>query len=650
MSVQILDIVIYSHHGQRRVVPLKIGQMNVITGSSKTGKSALIDIVDYCFGADTCEVPEGPIRRCVSWFGLRLQLESGQAFVARRCPSSQAQSSADCFIDIGDEVVMPLGPEVLRQTTNTVGLRKQLSGWVGIADNLHEPPEGQTRAPLSATIRHALAFCFQPQGEIIRREQLFHGAPDKSFNAQALKDTLPYFLGAVDDDYVKNSELLRQLKKQLRSVEKQLAEVRALSGDGLSKATALLAQARDAGLTNVITDDWHETVSALRTIISQPGSEAREQESPVQSEYDRLKAERRQLRNRLNRMKNEQEAARGFEMDEKGFTHEAEEQKARLVSIGIFEGQEPGHTCPLCTKELDSSHMTEQVTDLQLSLTQINSRLEKVTRVKPQVEKAIAEIEVRINSLRDALKKNKAEELAIKQTNVLLQQQEDEEQKQAHIRGRISLYLESLPELPETKHIEQEAADLLQRCTDLEEKLSDDSVHERLSSITSILGRWMTDWADMLLLEHSNNPLRLDLKKLTIIADTIYGPVPMWRMGSGENWVSHHLIAHLALHRWFYERSRPVPRFLFIDQPSQVYFPQEKDIDGSGSLDQINEEDRVAVARMFKYVYDTLKTLEPGIQVIITEHADLRQEWYQDSVAERWREGVALVPTEWPTV
>ncbi len=118
--------------------------------------------------------------------------------------------------------------------------------------------------------------------------------------------------------------------------------MRALSGDGLSKATALLAQARDAGLTNVITDDWHETVSALRIIISKPGSEAREQESPAQSEYDRLKAERRQLRNRLNRMKNEQEAARGFETDEKGFTHEAKEQKARLVSIGILKDMSQG--------------------------------------------------------------------------------------------------------------------------------------------------------------------------------------------------------------------------------------------------------------------------------------------------------------------
>ena len=41
----------------------------------------------------------------------------------------------------------------------------------------------------------------------------------------------------------------------------------------------------------------------------------------------------------------------------------------------------------------------------------------------------------------------------------------------------------------------------------------------------------------------------------------------MARMGSGENWVGYHLIAHLALHQWFVQRQRPVPSFLFLDQP-----------------------------------------------------------------------------------
>src|ERR1700728_2600790 len=98
MSIQLLDIVIYSHDGRMRALSLKSGAVNVITGASKTGKSALIDIVDYCFGSGECRVPHGPIRQCVAWFGLRLQLTSGEAFIARRCPPPKGASSEDFFI------------------------------------------------------------------------------------------------------------------------------------------------------------------------------------------------------------------------------------------------------------------------------------------------------------------------------------------------------------------------------------------------------------------------------------------------------------------------------------------------------------------------------------------------------------------------
>jgi hypothetical protein len=108
MTMQILDIVLYSHDGRRRDVKLSAGRMNIITGDSKTGKSALIDIVDYCFGAGECRVPEGPIRRCVAWFGLRMQIDSGQVFVARRCPAPAAATSEECFVDIGESVELPM--------------------------------------------------------------------------------------------------------------------------------------------------------------------------------------------------------------------------------------------------------------------------------------------------------------------------------------------------------------------------------------------------------------------------------------------------------------------------------------------------------------------------------------------------------------
>lgn len=156
----------------------------------------------------------------------------------------------------------------------------------------------------------------------------------------------------------------------------------------------------------------------------------------------------------------------------------------------------------------------------------------------------------------------------------------------------------------------------------------------------------MTAWAQGLELEHSKFPLRLDVKRLTVVADTADGLVPMDRMGSGENWVGYHLIAHLALHEWFAQRGRPVPRFLFLDQPSQVYFPPERDIDGS--LGTISENDRLAVSRIFRRVFDVVGSLSPQMQVVMTEHADLAEDWYQAAVVERWRGGKKLVPDEWP--
>ena len=643
MTMQILDIVVFSHHGQQRVLPLKAGAVNIITGASKTGKSALVDIVDYCFGAGECRVPEGPIRRSVSWFGLRLQLDSGQAFIARRCPDARSVSSEDCFVEVGDPVDVP-DAGLLRQTTNTKGLGAILTGWSGIHENIHEPIPGQTRPALSANVRHALALCFQPQDEIIRRQQLFHGAAD-NFLAQALKDTLPYFLGAVDDEFVRKREELRGVRERLRACERQLAELQSLRGSGTSKATTLLAQARDIGLSSSGADTWVDTVAALQEMSRAPMAGVA-LEHPDGQEYSRLAAERDQLLDEQRRLRDEISTARAFEREEKGFSREASEQRARLTSIGIFNGSDPGQACPLCSQDLSDAVAVPAVAQIKSALTDVSSRLESVIRAAPQVERAIAELNSRLQRVQAALAGNRAEMEAVRSSSDQLQQFQDETAKRALIIGRISLYLESLPELPDTQVLEEQARRLRDQSAALEEELSDERVRERIDSITSILGRRMTDWARELDLEHSKFPLRLDLRKLTIVADTADGPVPMDRMGSGENWVGYHLIAHLALHEWFTKRERPVPRFLFLDQPSQVYFPPEKDFDGS--MAKVGEDDRQAVVRMFRFVFNVVDELSPGFQVVISEHADIKEDWYQGAIIERWRGGLKLVPDEWP--
>jgi hypothetical protein len=276
----------------------------------------------------------------------------------------------------------------------------------------------------------------------------------------------------------------------------------------------------------------------------------------------------------------------------------------------------------------------------------LSSRLDSASRATPQIERAVGELETRLQGLRQRVATNRANLEAIRTSDERFAQARDEATRRVHIVGRISLYLESLPDLPDTRALEREAEDLRAQARALEAELGDDRVRERLDSITSILAERMTRWARDLGLEHSRFPLRLDLKNLTIVADTADGPVPMGRMGSGENWVGYHLIAHLALHQWFAARSRPMPHFLFLDQPSQIYFPSETDTDGS--LEAVSDDDRVALSRMFRLVFAAVQEVFPGFQVIMTEHADLNEDWYQAAVSERWRGGLKLVPEDWP--
>jgi hypothetical protein len=35
------------------------------------------------------------------------------------------------------------------------------------------------------------------------------------------------------------------------------------------------------------------------------------------------------------------------------------------------------------------------------------------------------------------------------------------------------------------------------------------------------------------------------------------------------------------------------------------------------------------------------------MQIIVVDHVDIRESWFQEAVAERWRAGRKLVPDEW---
>jgi hypothetical protein len=74
-----------------------------------------------------------------------------------------------------------------------------------------------------------------------------------------------------------------------------------------------------------------------------------------------------------------------------------------------------------------------------------------------------------------------------------------------------------------------------------EAELNHDDDREQLASRLLMVGRDMTAYADRLSLEHSQGSVRLDLVRLTVVADTERGPISLERIGSAANWIGCHL-------------------------------------------------------------------------------------------------------------
>ena len=135
------------------------------------------------------------------------------------------------------------------------------------------------------------------------------------------------------------------------------------------------------------------------------------------------------------------------------------------------------------------------------------------------------------------------------------------------------------------------------------------------------IGRDLTGFATQLGLEHGENPLRFELKHLTVVADTNEGPLSLAQMGSGENWVEYHVAAYFSLHKLFRRRSRPVPGLLMLDQPSQAHYPPERDQDGM--IDGLPDEDQAAVRRLFNLLGQYCDELHSAMQIVVADHVDL---------------------------
>src|SRR5207253_9221466 len=130
---------------------------------SRTGKSAIIPIIDYCLASERCAIPVDTIRNACSWFGLLIHTDEGKKLFARREPGDQ-KSTGDMFFAEGRTVSIPAGSPQKNTTADAVKTRlDEFAGLTRLDFDFEQEGSGFKGRP---SFRDLVSFIFQPQNVV----------------------------------------------------------------------------------------------------------------------------------------------------------------------------------------------------------------------------------------------------------------------------------------------------------------------------------------------------------------------------------------------------------------------------------------------------------------------------------------------------
>ncbi|MBN6111245.1 DUF3732 domain-containing protein [Xanthomonas bonasiae] len=650
MYFQLRQLILWPRRGgEPRVVHFEPGVVNVISGASKTGKSSVIPIIDYCLGSEKCAIPVGVIRESCSWFGVLVDTIEGQKLLARREPGD-LKASGDMLLLEG-QTIEP--PSLIQEKNQTVGHVKAVLNRLSDLSNLQFEPGSEDRFKSRPSFRDLMAFLFQPQNIIANPDIMFFKA-DTTEHREKLKTIFPYVLGAISPTLLQARHELDRILRMLRRKEGELKARQASGAAWQREGFAWVRLAIEYGLLpnhTVVPNDWPSTVDLLRLAMQSDARAATPSLASmdvIMARLTELRAIESKLGMDLNQSRSRLHELRRLDESSNTFREGLQVQRDRLGLSRWIRGMMVERPAAV----LEPSHAGRaRVDQLCEALEGIELRL----RSHPGITESLGKETLR---QRETVEIILADLAAVRQEIRILEGQSEEARKVttrgeeiSHFLGRLQEALRLYEAADTSSALSEEISALSAQAAGLSKLISEHEIGRKtenaLDSIQSISSRLIPEldgeWPDA--------PIRLNIQDLTVKVIRGTRDDFLWEIGSGANWLAYHIALTLSLQGYFLSKpDHPVPGLLVYDQPSQVYFPARRA--GKALEEELDpewkNEDVVAVRKVFA-LFDHIITRTTGrLQIIVLDHAD-EEVWGglpNVYLVEEWR-GKGLVPSEW---
>jgi len=629
-----------------------LGKVNVISGASRTGKSAVIPIIDYCLGASTCSIPVNTIRKHCEWFGVIVATAQGDKLLARREPGAQ-RNTDDMFLMEADTIVDI--PQRIARNTNADAVKRLLDELAGLSKLDFTGGEESTGFEGRPSFRDLAAFTFQPQNIVANPDVLFFKTNTYE-HREKLRKIFPYVLGAVTPSLMAKQFELQRTKSELRRKERELKEAQEVSARWLADLTAKFSEAQELGLTpkpeqsptrGQMIELLEEVVARTDltiTVSTATISEALSELTDLEREEREVSRELTTLRHRLeemNRMRvggDQYDAAIGL-------------QRGRLQLSSWLASHTDGEAdCPMCGSHTASARSKLEVLSARLQEVEAEAGVDKEVPAAfdRELQRVMTEVGVTTEHLRSVQIRKRALSGRSKEAS----ERQFAAKKAERFVGNLEAALDLHRRLGSDSGLVDEVGKLRERVQALEAELREQDLDSRkrraLNAVNGYAGRLLP----LLDVENPDDPISLEINDLTIKVRGVDRDDYLSEIGSGSNWLSYHLAMLLALHQFYLSQpNSAVPGFLVLDQPSQVYFPKNvvRTPDAEEQELRLRDEDIDAVHKAFEVLGKVVLQAKGKLQVIVLDHAsrDLWGDIPGIVGLKEWRDGIKLVPMKW---
>lgn len=608
------SIILWSKNGQKRNLVFARNRVNVLSGESHTGKSALLDIFDYCFLASSHKLPDSIINENVSWYGLKFYVNDKTYTLARRAPRGNEVSDEYFFSSTG------VVPEIPSVNTREEDIRKILEAEFHIDEKVTVAYGGKS-IKANSRVSFRYFFLFNTISEdIITNSKVFFDKQAEERYREALPRIFDIALGIDDLANIAARERKESLEKEMQRLERKNVQLSSGSDDFEKEVRQIALKAAEYG----IFDGTPNTIS--REVVKRAINEAASADTGrALDRYEEVSSELLSIERRLRKLIQ-------FTSEYSAYKDTLKNAEDSLLPIEQLIKQAP----TLVKSEIFDDLISALKADL-LSVKKATARKQPV--------------DGQIGSMVRTLQGERAR-LQFELTGLPREPQSFASEREKWLfvgeaKGRLMAYETAAPIVSVPEQIMQ-TNDYQEQIDAIKIRDVDETRAAVISMINEIAQGLLTDTKNALAnystyqtdFAYKEKRMRLRKPRSSLIEN----------VGSSSNHMFLHLLQFLALHEVAISHKSPfVPQFLIIDQPSRPYYPDQKPKDNVVLTNSDSEKVSIAFQLLNDFVARVNMEYNAEFQMIVFEHVPIDTFDGMDYVhlLPEFRNGEALIPSHW---